>query len=74
MTNQKAVGDNFVQLRNAYGLSQIEFAKRCGLSDSEIVNIEQGKKPISPDDLLQIADGLKCNPCDLLLFISQDKK
>ena len=72
MIDRKIVGNNFVQLRNTRGLSQLDFAKHCGLSSDDIIRIEQGKKPVLPDEILQIANALKCSPCDLLLFISEN--
>lgn len=72
MINQKILANNFVQLRKVYGLSQIEFAERCSITNDDINNIEHGKKTISPDELIQIASALNCHPCDLLLFISNE--
>lgn len=72
MINQKVLANNFIQIRETYGLSQIELAERCSLTNDDINNIEHGKKTISPDELIQIASALNCNPCDLLLFISKE--
>ena len=72
MINQKLLANNFIQLRKAYGLTQLELAKRCSLTNDDINNIEHGDKTISPDELIQIAEALNCDPCDLLLFISKE--
>ncbi len=72
MVNQQILANNFFQLRKSYGLSQIEFADRCNLTNDDVSNIEHGKKIISADELIQIAGALSCDPCDLLLFISKE--
>lgn len=72
MVDQQILANNFFQLRKACGLSQIELADRCNLTNDDIDNIEHGKKIISADELIQIADALCCNPCDLLLFVSKE--
>lgn len=72
MIKQKVLANNFIQIRKAYGMSKIELAERCCLTSDEINNIELGTKTITPNELIQVAGALNCNPCDLLLFISKE--
>jgi transcriptional regulator with XRE-family HTH domain len=73
MISQTAIVSNIIRARQAFGLSQTDLARRCKLTRDEIDNIEHCKTTISPEVLLQLADGLDCNPCDLLLFISSEQ-
>jgi len=73
MISQTTIVGNLIRARQAFGLSQMELAQRCNLTRDEIDNIEHSKSTISPEVLLQFANGLGCNPCDLLLFVSSEQ-
>ena len=73
MISQTAIVSNLIRARETCGLSQTELAKRCNLTRDEIDNIEHSTTTISPEVLLLLADGLDCNPCDLLLYISSEQ-
>jgi transcriptional regulator with XRE-family HTH domain len=49
------------KLRNEVGMSQKELADKLGVSDTVIVNYENGKKTPSLKRLVQMADILNCN-------------
>lgn len=72
MVNQAVVSSNLIRAREACGLSRDELARRCNISSSVLSNIESRRKAISPEIIIQIAEALNCNPCDLLLYISDD--
>jgi len=71
MIDNKIVGNNFVKLRNNFGLSQNEFADRCGLSRNDVPRIEEGEKSVELEMIPKIANSLEFDPCDLLLFITE---
>ncbi|GAV21573.1 helix-turn-helix transcriptional regulator [Carboxydothermus pertinax] len=58
------------QLRKANGLTQMEMAKKLGISDSYYCQIENGKRRMSLKTALDIAAILKVTPNDL--FLSSD--
>jgi transcriptional regulator with XRE-family HTH domain len=72
MLEQKTIGENFHTIRKSFGLSRSETATRCCLTKNDINKIESGRKTLSPNDVLQIASGLKCNACDLLLALGNE--
>ena len=70
------VGQLIKNKREAKGLSQKKLGKVCGLSDSEIMKIENGvrKKP-NWNNLCRIAQALNFHPFELMLaarYISED--
>lgn len=60
-----ALGRNIRQKRMEMGMLQRDLAKKIGVSESQISNIEVGKRSTSPDKLAKIADALHCNVADL---------
>ena len=57
MTNiNKTIGRRIKNLRKERGLNQTEFGKMFNMSQNDITNIENGKKTISFDALLNIAE------------------
>jgi len=53
------------QLRVERGLSQEEFADRCGLHRTYIGSIERGERNVSIDNIERIAGGLGVPICHL---------
>jgi len=54
------------KLRNDVGMSQKELADKLGVSDTVIVNYENGKKTPNLKRLVQMADILKCTLDDII--------
>lgn len=46
------------ELRLKHGLSQVELAKRLGVSSQRICNIERGKNSLASDKLQQVLSAL----------------
>lgn len=70
------LGQLIKNTREAVGLSQKKLGNACGLSDSEIMKIENGvrKKP-NWENLCKIAQALEFHPFELLLaagYISEN--
>lgn len=57
---------NLRRLRTKLGLSQEEFAERCGLHRTYIGAIERGERNVTLKTLGHIAEGLGVGPLDLL--------
>jgi len=60
-------GDNVRKYRNKIGLSQEEFAKKCGLHRTYISAVERHRRSISLNNIQKIADALEIEP--YLLFL-----
>lgn len=54
------------QSRQEAGLTQAELAKRVGLQQSSISRIENGKRPLTVDQLWRMAQVLGVKPLHLL--------
>lgn len=52
--NPPALGE----IRRLVGLSQRELARRCGLAETTVTNIEGGKHGVSPAVMRKLADQL----------------
>lgn len=59
------VGPKLKTRREQIGLTQLELAKKIGVSESYICQIEKGKM-VSLKKLEQVAKALKCEAKDLL--------
>jgi len=59
------VGPKLKMRREQMGLTQLELAKKIGVSESYICQIEKGKM-VSLRKLEQVAKALKCEAKDLL--------
>jgi transcriptional regulator with XRE-family HTH domain len=57
---------NLKRLREARGYSQLELARRCGLTKGYISKVEQELLNISVASLEALCDGLECSTEDLL--------
>lgn len=55
------------EARKKMGLSQKKLAKICNLSDSDVCNIENGKRQAGWEILCRLAKGLSLHPLELLL-------
>lgn len=66
------IGNAIKELRKQKGFKQIDFAEKCGLSQSYLSLIEKGKKEPTLSLLKQIASTLSM-PLPILFFMSLDK-
>lgn len=65
----KIFGDNLRDYRQSKGLSQEEFAAKCGLHRTYISAIECYRRSISLDNIQKISDALEIDT--YLLFITK---
>ncbi|MDP2697718.1 cupin domain-containing protein [Thalassospira sp.] len=63
------IGDRLKSVRNMYGLSQRELARRAGVTNSTISTIEQNRVSPSVDSLTKVLDGI---PMSLIDFFTID--
>ena len=63
----KVFANNLKKYRKAKGLSQEEFAEKCGLHRTYISAIECYRRSISLENIQRIADGLEIEPYKLFL-------
>ncbi|WP_372410229.1 XRE family transcriptional regulator [Acinetobacter radioresistens] len=61
-----SLGNRIRTLRKAHGLSQPALAKKAGVTQSTVSDLENGKKSTSADKLQSIADALKTTTTFLL--------
>ena len=57
---------NIKTIRTARGISQKELAKRVGVPQAHISDIERNKRRASISVLLKIMEALKCEPADIM--------
>lgn len=55
-------GERVKQGRASAGLSQVEAARRCGITQSTLSKIEAGDYRLHPAMVLKLCDGLDLNP------------
>lgn len=60
------IGQTIKDRRMMLGLSQIDFARKVGVSQQFLSRMETGQRGISIDNLLAFARVLDCHPADLL--------
>lgn len=60
------IGNNVRKYRNETGLSQDNFALKCGLDRTYISGIERGGRNFSLLNLRKIAKACKVSPADIL--------
>lgn len=60
----KKVGYKIKELRSQRGISQIELAKKIGLSQTNLSNIERGRTTTTLQNLFKIQDVLQCRMAD----------
>ena len=66
------IGKAIKDLRKQSGFKQVEFADKCGLSQSYLSSIEKGNKEPTLSLLKQISSALSM-PMPILVFLSLDK-
>ena len=59
-------GEMLATLRNLQGLSQNQLAKRTGMNQSNISNMESGQQKIGRERALILAKALKVHPAVIL--------
>lgn len=62
---RKAFGSRVKRFRKSSGLSQEELAERSGLHRNYISDVERGRRNLSLDALLKLANGLGINIRDM---------
>ena len=60
------IGYNVRTIRIQRGISQKELARRVGVSQAHISDIERNKRRASISVLLKIMEALKCEPTDIM--------
>lgn len=60
----KKVGCKIKELRSQRGISQIELAKKIGLSQTNLSNIERGRTTTTLQNLFKIQEVLQCRMAD----------
>jgi len=65
VTLRKKFGQRIASLRRAAGVSQEDFAERCGFARSYMSRIERGKANPSLDAIETLAGGLKAREKEL---------
>ena len=60
-------------LRKQAGLTQVELAKKAGLSQAHIANIENGKRDIDFGAAIKLARALNIKACELLPLEEQQE-
>jgi ribosome-binding protein aMBF1 (putative translation factor) len=54
-SRRESIGTNIRKARTAAGLSQRRLARRAGISDAYLSNVERGRRAVSSDFLVRIA-------------------
>lgn len=67
------LGEVIVKLRKSAGLNQLELAESCGLSQTYLSHIENGKRQPHADSLNKISEALGV-PMEVLYFLSLTDK
>lgn len=61
-------GQRLAQLRKAQGISQEQLALMSGIARSYVSGVERGKRNISLQNIVLLAQTLKIEPAELLRF------
>lgn len=69
----KVFGDNLRKYRNRLGLSQEDFAEKCGMHRTYISAIECYRRSISLENIQRIADALEIKSYMLLMEEENEK-
>ena len=67
-------GTSIYQCRMRQGLTQAELAVSCGIPQSNLSNIEKGKRDLTVSTLIRIAAALEVKPASLLEGSETEKK
>lgn len=68
------MGNNIRKFRRARGWSLNELADKVGTTNQQISHLELGKRRLTVDWLMRVADALGCRPTDLAAIDSQVNK
>lgn len=66
ISNLRAMGNKLYAIRKRLGITQAEAAEKAGISDRSYADIERGTANMRVQTLLQICNGLKITPNDIL--------
>lgn len=72
ISNLRAMGNKLYAIRKRLGITQAEAAEKAGISDRSYADIERGTANMRVQTLLQICDGLKITPNDILVDDSDE--
>ena len=61
------LGERIQKLRKANNLTRDQLASKAGLSSKFLYEIERGKKGLSVESLIKIADALSCSYREILV-------
>ena len=61
------LGDRILELRKANNFTRDQLASKTGLSSKFLYEIERGKKGLSVESLIKIADALSCSYREILV-------
>ena len=61
------LGERILELRKANNFTRDQLASKTGLSSKFLYEIERGKKGLSVESLIKIADALSCSYREILV-------
>lgn len=70
--SRSIVAQNVRRQRLARGLTQVELAKKAGVTQPRIVEIEAGKHNQRTDTIDKISDALGVSPASLLIYVESE--
>ncbi len=73
ISNLRAMGNKLYVIRKRLGITQAEAAEKSGISDRSYADIERGTANMRVQTLLQICNGLKITPNDILVEASDEE-
>lgn len=65
--DRAAMGERIKEERRAKGISQVAFAKKLGITQTHLSNLETGKSGLTLSSLIMLANEFDCS-VDYLLF------
>ena len=65
--------ERILKLRKANNLTRDQLASKSGLSSKFLYEIEKGRKGLSVEPLIKIAEGLSCS-CDEILMEEREEE
>lgn len=72
ISNLRDMGNKLYAIRKRLGITQAEAAEKAGISDRSYADIERGTANMRVQTLLQICNGLKITPNDILVDDSDE--
>lgn len=73
LTGHIRFGDMLLSFRKAQELSQVEMAKRLGISKQDLCNIEKGRKLVSVERAVSFANALGIPAKTFAKYVLQDQ-